>query len=87
MNLARGSVKAVAYQLLPVIKIIAMAELHVQRKRSSFLWLWILLILVAAAAGVYLYMHYKDPKGYPLPGKSAHIKNQPPTTVLKTIPV
>lgn len=64
-----------------------MAELHVQRKRSSFLWLWILLIMVAAAAGVYLYMHYKDPKGYPLPGKSAHVKKPSSTAAVKVIPV
>jgi hypothetical protein len=47
-----------------------MAELHVQRKRNSFLWLWIFLLLVAIAAGVYLFLHYKDPKAYPVPGKS-----------------
>jgi hypothetical protein len=77
----------VAYQLLRIIKIIAMAELHVQRKRSSFMWLWIFLILVAAAAGLYLYMHYKDPKGYPLPDKSAHVQKKPATNAVKVIPV
>ncbi len=53
-----------------------MAELHVQRKRGSFLWLWIFLVLIAAGAGVYLYMHYKDPRGYPLPGKAASSMKQ-----------
>jgi hypothetical protein len=63
-----------------------MAELHVQRKRNSFLWLWILLILIAIAAGVYLYMHNKDPRTFPLPGKSALIK-QTATAVVRTFQV
>ncbi len=40
-----------------------MAELHVQRKRSSFPWFWALLILILIAAGVYFYMHYKTTQG------------------------
>jgi hypothetical protein len=35
-----------------------MAELHVQRKRSSYLWFWLLLIILLAAAATYYYMHY-----------------------------
>ncbi len=35
-----------------------MAELHVQRKRHSYLWLWLLVIIIVAAAGVYYYLHY-----------------------------
>jgi hypothetical protein len=47
-----------------------MAELHVQRKRNSFLWLWLLLIIVLIAGGIYYYMHDKNPEVYPLPTKS-----------------
>jgi hypothetical protein len=35
-----------------------MAELHVQRKRNSYIWLWLLVIIIVAAAGAYYYMHY-----------------------------
>jgi hypothetical protein len=35
-----------------------MAELHVQRKRSNYIWLWLLIIIIVAAAGIYYYMHY-----------------------------
>ena len=35
-----------------------MAELHVQRKRSNYIWLWLLIIIVVAAAGIYYYMQY-----------------------------
>ena len=62
-----------------------MAELHVQRKRTSFLWLWILLAIIAIAAGVYLYMHSKDPGHYPVPGNSTGlIKMIPKASATKT---
>ncbi len=35
-----------------------MAELHVQRKRSNYIWLWLLIIIIVAAAGIYYYKHY-----------------------------
>ncbi|HTB23990.1 MAG TPA: hypothetical protein VK711_01410 [Puia sp.] len=35
-----------------------MAELHVQRKRSNYIWLWLLIIIIVAAAGIYYYMHF-----------------------------
>lgn len=60
-----------------------MAELHVQRKRTSFLWLWIFLVIIAIAAGVYLYMHSKDPRDYPVPGKSTGLMIMPNSSAKK----
>jgi hypothetical protein len=48
----------------------AMAELHVQRKRHSLAWLWTLIIILVIGAGVYLFLHYKNPREFPVPGKS-----------------
>jgi len=46
-----------------------MAELHVQKKRNSYVWLWVLLIVLLIAGGVYYYMHTRNPREYPLPSK------------------
>jgi heme/copper-type cytochrome/quinol oxidase subunit 2 len=36
-----------------------MAELHVQRKRNSYLWLWVIIILIVLfIAGLFIYNHY-----------------------------
>jgi cytoskeletal protein RodZ len=36
-----------------------MAELHVQRKRNSFLWLWlILIVIILFIAGLFIYQRY-----------------------------
>jgi hypothetical protein len=60
-----------------------MAELHVQRKRNSFLWLWLFLIVLLIAGGIYYYMHNKNPQAYPLPTKSTGSvmhRDLPPST-------
>jgi flagellar basal body-associated protein FliL len=46
-----------------------MAELHVQKKRSSAVWFWIFLVILLAAGGIYYYLHTRDPREYPLPSK------------------
>jgi hypothetical protein len=50
-----------------------MAELHVQRKRHGLLWLWIIVIILLIAGGIYFYLHNKNPRDYPLPGKSSSV--------------
>ncbi len=52
-----------------------MAELHVQRKRHSYIWLWLLVIIIVAAAGVYYYMHYYH--------KDNSVVNAKPTSSLR----
>jgi hypothetical protein len=61
-----------------------MTELHVQRKRNSFLWLWALLILLVIGAGIYLYLHYKNPKEYPVSLKSTSSMQQEKISTAKT---
>ena len=39
-----------------------MADLHVQRKRHSYLWLWLIVILVILfIAGMFVYNRYYHP--------------------------
>jgi cell division protein FtsL len=52
-----------------------MAELHVQRKRSNYIWLWLLIIIIVAAAGVYYYIHYYR--------KDNLVVNEKPTSYLQ----
>jgi hypothetical protein len=35
-----------------------MAELHVQRKGTHYLWFWVLLIIVLIASAVIFYLNY-----------------------------
>jgi len=54
-----------------------MAELHVQKKRSSAIWFWIVLIALIVLGGLYYYLHYYDPKTFPTttkPGSSLNVK-------------
>lgn len=46
-----------------------MAELHVQRKRNTYIWLWIIIVLIILV-GIYYYLHTRNSKDYPLPGKT-----------------
>jgi flagellar basal body-associated protein FliL len=62
-----------------------MAELHVQRKRSSLSWFWILLILILIAGGVYFYLHYKNPQGNAVQTKSSGSIKQVNKSTAKTI--
>jgi polyferredoxin len=40
-----------------------MAELHVQRKRNSYLWLWVIIILlILFIAGLFIYNRYNHPE-------------------------
>ncbi len=39
-----------------------MAELHVQRKRNSYLWFWLLLVVLLMAAAAYFYVNYDQKK-------------------------
>jgi hypothetical protein len=44
------------------IEIAIMADLHVQRKRSSYLWLWLIVILIILfIAGLFIYNRYNHP--------------------------
>jgi bacteriorhodopsin len=43
-------------------KIRPMAELHVQRKRSHYLWFWVLLVIALIAAAVIFYVNYDQKK-------------------------
>lgn len=63
----------------------AMAELHVQRKRNHFSWFWALLIIILVAAGIYLYLHYKNPAVYPVSNKSTGMTHSGKTKTGKII--
>ncbi len=64
-----------------------MAELHVQRKRSSFSWFWLLIMLIAIATGIYLYLHYSNPQRNNVQSKSTSSIGQGNRTAVKTIQV
>jgi hypothetical protein len=40
-----------------------MAELHVQRKRSRYLWLWLLVAFLLIGASIFIYMHSNPKNG------------------------
>jgi heme/copper-type cytochrome/quinol oxidase subunit 2 len=53
-----------------------MAELHVQRKRNSFLWLWmIIIVIVLILAGLFIYDRYNHRNS---------VLNAKPTSQMKT---
>jgi len=64
-----------------------MAELHVQRKRSGYIWLWLLLIIIGVSVGIYLYLHYKNPKEFPVSMKSTGWVKQGNISIAKRIQV
>jgi hypothetical protein len=51
-----------------------MAELHVQRKRSSYLWLWLLVAFALIVASIYIFMHFNP--------KNGQVSTTRPTSVL-----
>lgn len=54
-----------------------MAELHVQKKRNSYIWFWVVLITLVVLSGMYYYLHYYNPKAFPVnakPGSSMRVK-------------